>query len=412
MPAERLYVDTAAANEAGARIRRIETIRIASQPNIVWVEVTDEDGVTGLGETYYVPGAVEAVIHDLVAPLVLGVDARRIEGVWQTLFACMNFHGWAGAEARALSALDLALWDLLGKRTGLPVATLLGGRVRDSIRVYNTCVDAGPYRDMQGWLERPAELAEELVAAGFTGMKVWPWDRFAPQIASELVTGPAGWSAMGPVGHDLTPDELAAGLACVEAIRGRVGSGLDVMIEAHSRWDVNAAIAICRALEPYGVAWIEDAVQPTSAADLARLARETRVPQAVSERLIGKWAYRDVLESAAAHLVMVDVVWTGGLTEARKIADLADAYHLPVVPHDCSGPVCLAASLQLCAHATNAKVMEVVRGFVEGWYREVVDHPPAVRDGRTTIPDRPGLGLSLLPDVRRRDDATVRVSGA
>jgi galactonate dehydratase len=393
-----------------ARIERIETIRIAAQPNVLWVEVTDEEGVTGLGETYYLPGAVEAVLHELAAPLALGMDASRIEDVWQTLFACANFHGWAGAEMRAFSALDIALWDLLGKRTGLSVATLLGGRVRDSIRVYNTCVDAGPHLDMQGWLERPGDLAEELHAAGFTGMKVWPWDRFAPQIASELVTGPAGWSAMGPAGHDLEPAQLAEGLACIEAIRDRVGSTMDVMVEGHSRWDLNAAIAICRALEPYDVAWIEDAIQPTSAADLGRLARETRVPQAVSERLFGKWAYRDMLEAAAARVVLVDLVWTGGLTEARKIADLADAFHLPVVPHDCTGPVCLAASLQLCAHAPNAKVMEVVRGFVDGWYREVVDAPPEVAGGRAPIPDRPGLGLALLPDVRRRDDAAVRTS--
>jgi galactonate dehydratase len=395
-----------------ARIERIETIRISSQPNIVWVEVTDEHGVTGLGETYYVPGAVEAVIHDFVAPLAIGMDSGRIEDVWQTLFSCVNFHGWAGAEARALSAIDIALWDLLGKRTSLSVSTLLGGRVRDSIRVYNTCVDAGQHLDMQGWLLRPGELAEELLDAGYTGMKVWPWDRFAPQIASELVTGPAGWSAMGPVGHDLTPADLAEGLACVSAIRDRVGARIDVMVEGHSRWDLNAALQICRALEDYDVAWIEDALQPTSAGDLARLARESRVPQAVSERLIGKWAYRDVLEAAAAQLVMVDVIWTGGLTEARKIAALADAYHLPVVPHDCTGPVCLAASLQLCAHATNAKVMEVVRGFVEGWYHDVVDAPPAVVGGHAPISDRPGLGLSLLPEVRRRDDATVRTSAA
>jgi L-alanine-DL-glutamate epimerase-like enolase superfamily enzyme len=405
-------VELAAPGGTRARIERIETIRIGSQPNVVWVEVTDEHGFTGLGETYYVPGAVEAVVHDLVAPLALGMDATRIAEVWQTLFACMNFHGWAGAEVRALSAIDLALWDLLGKRTGLSVATLLGGRVRDSIRVYNTCVDAGPYLDMQRWLERPADLADELLEAGFTGMKVWPWDRFAPQIASELVTGPAGWSAMGPVGHDLTPAQLAEGLACIAAIRERVGTRMDVMVEGHSRWDLNAALAICRALEAFDVAWIEDALQPTSAGDLARLARESRVPQAVSERLIGKWAYRDVLEAGAAQLVMLDVVWTGGLTEAGKIAALADTYHLPVVPHDCTGPVCLAASLQLCGHATNAKVMEVVRGFLEGWYHDVVDRPPRVTDGRAEIPDRPGLGLSLLPEVRRRDDATVRVASA
>jgi len=393
-----------------ARIERIETIRVAAQPNVLWIEVTDEHGTTGLGETYYVPGAVEAVLHDLAAPLVLGMDAHRIEDVWQTLFAVANFHGWAGAEMRAFSALDIALWDILGQQTGLSVATLLGGRVRDDIRVYNTCVDAGPHLDMQGWLERPGELAEELLDAGITGMKVWPWDRFAPQLVSELATGPAGWSAMGPVGHDLEPAQLAEGLACIEAIRDRVGSGIEVMVEGHSRWDVNAALTICRALEPYDVAWIEDVIQPTSAADLGRLARGTRVPQAVSERLFGKWAYRDVLEAGAAQLVMVDVVWAGGLTEARKIADLADAFHLPVVPHDCTGPICLAASLQLCAHAPNAKIMEIVRGFVDGWYHEFVDAPPQVEAGRASIPNRPGLGLALLPEVRRRDDATVRTS--
>jgi L-alanine-DL-glutamate epimerase-like enolase superfamily enzyme len=154
-----------------ARLERIETIRLESQPNILWVEVTDENGVTGLGETYYVPGAVEAVLHDVIGPLVLGTDAQRIEDVWQTVFACVNFRGWAGAEIRALSAFDIALWDLLGKRTGLSVATLLGGRVRDSIRGCNTCVDAGPYFDMHGWLERPGDLAEDLLEAGFTGMK-------------------------------------------------------------------------------------------------------------------------------------------------------------------------------------------------------------------------------------------------
>ena len=245
--------------------------------------------MTGLGETYYVPGAVEAVLHDLIGAARRSGwmrAASRTSG--RRVFACMNFHGWAGAEARALSALDIALWDLLGKRTGLSVATLLGGRVRDSIRVYNTCVDAGPYRDMQGWLERPGELAEELVEAGFTGMKVWPWDRFAPQITCELVTGPAGWSAMGPVGHDLTPDQLAAGSRVRRGDpRPRRARRLDVMVEAHSRWDVNAALAICRALEPYGVAWIEDVLQPTSAADL-RTARARDARSAGGQRAVDR----------------------------------------------------------------------------------------------------------------------------
>jgi L-alanine-DL-glutamate epimerase-like enolase superfamily enzyme len=196
----------------------------------------------------------------------------------------------------------------------------------------------------------------------------------------------------------------------VEEIRERVGDRVEIMIEGHSRWDLTAAIRICRALEPFDITWVEDIIQPDSVRDLARLARETRVPQCVSERLIGKYAYRELLDAEAAHFVMVDVIWTGGLTEARKIADLADVHHLPVVPHDCTGPVALAASLQLCAHATNAKMMEVVRGFQRGWYRDAVAEPIDVRDGRALIPDRPGLGVELLPDVRRRADAIVRVT--
>jgi galactonate dehydratase len=396
--------------ERVVRIERIETIRIREQPNLVWVEIVDDTGRAGLGETYYVPGAVEAVVHELAAPLLLGGPALAIEHIWHLLFAIANFHGYAGAEMRAFSALDIALWDLLGQHTGLSAATLLGGRVRDRIRTYNTCVNAGGYDDQDAFLERPGDLAEDLLATGTTGMKVWPWDRFAPQISSELVTGPAGWSAVGPVGHDLEPAALEEGLAVVRAIRDRVGARVDVMIEGHARWDLNAAVRICRALEPYEVAWAEDLIQPDSAGDLARLARETRVPQCVSERLFTRYAFRDVLEREAAHVVMVDVVWTGGLTEARKVAVLADTFHLPVTAHDCVGPIAFAAALQLSGHAKNAKVMESVRGFVHGWYRDVLTEPFELADGQVTIPARPGLGMTLRPDVRSRSDATVRTS--
>ncbi|MBA2358965.1 MAG: mandelate racemase/muconate lactonizing enzyme family protein [Actinobacteria bacterium] len=395
-----------------SRIAWIGTVRLLEQPNALWVEVADEDGLVGLGETYYLPTAVEAVIHDMAAPLLLGTDAARIGMIAETLFSRASFYGWAGAEMRAFSALDIALWDLQGKRTGLSVAELLGGRARDEIRVYNTCVDAGGFDDATSMLTRPGDLAEELLEGGVAAMKVWPWDRYAPQIESELGTGPGGWSAMGLVGHDLTPASLSAGLRCIEEIRERVGPRMDVMVEGHSRWDLNAALRICRALEPFEVAWVEDIMQPASARDLARLVRETRVPQAVSERLIGRSAYRDILEAEAAHLVMVDVVWTGGLSEARKIADLADAYHLPLVPHDCVGPVALAAALQLCAHTANAKVMETVRGFLAGWYHDVVTDVPVIVGGGIQISDRPGLGLELLPGVRDREGAVVRRSGS
>jgi galactonate dehydratase len=387
----------------------IDTIRCPAWPNLLWVTVFDQEGTTGTGETFYVPAAVEAVLHDVAAPLVLGHDAQDIEGIWRTLYSAVNFYASAGAELRAISALDIALWDMAGRRAELPVSTLLGGRIRDRIRIYNTCVDAGPYEDQRAWLTDPARLARELLAVGITGMKVWPWDRFAPQLAGG-VTGPAGWSAMGPVGHDLPEASLREGLEVISAIRAETGAAMDIMVEGHSRWDLNAALRICRALEPFDVRWVEDIMQPNSAGDLARLVRETRQPQAVSERLFTRWAYREILEREAAHAVMVDVAWSGGLTEARKIAALSDTYSLPFLPHDCTGPLSLAASLHLCAHAPNAMVMETVRGFLQGWYRDVVHPRFEVEDGAIAIPTTPGLGFELSAAVRNHPDAIRRRS--
>ena len=193
------------------KLTRIETIRSPDFPNLLWVHLHTDDGLVGLGETFYIPAAVEAVIHDFAAPLLLGQSAFDRERHWQALFSYANFFGHAGAEMRAISALDIALWDLLGQHTGQPVLNLLGGQTRDSIRIYNTCVDTPKYADQTGFLEKPGDLARSLLAQGITAMKVWPWDRFAPQMKVSAVTGPAGWSAVGPVGHDLLPGAARAG---------------------------------------------------------------------------------------------------------------------------------------------------------------------------------------------------------
>jgi L-alanine-DL-glutamate epimerase-like enolase superfamily enzyme len=215
---------------------------------------------------------------------------------------------------------------------------------------------------------------------------------------------------MGPVGHDLPERSLREGLEVIASIREAVGPAMDIMVEGHGRWDLPSALRICRSLEPFDVRWVEDIMQPNSAADLGRLVRESRQHQAVSERLFTRWEYREVLEREAAHVVMVDLAWTGGITEGRKVAALADTYSLPLAPHDCTGPISLAASLQLCAHVPNAVIMETVRGFLEGWYGEVLDQSFDIRNGMIEIPDGPGLGVSLRPDIRERADCIVRRS--
>jgi len=393
------------------KLTRIETIRSPDFPNLLWVHLHTDDGLVGLGETFYIPAAVEAVIHDFAAPLLLGQSAFDRERHWQALFSYANFFGHAGAEMRAISALDIALWDLLGQHTGQPVLNLLGGQTRDSIRIYNTCVDTPRYADQTGFLEKPGELARSLLAQGITAMKVWPWDRFAPQMKAASVTGPAGWSAVGPVGHDLLPEQLAKGLWTVQEIRRVVGDKMQIALEGHSRWDVNCALRIARALEPYDVMWMEDFLQPDSAPDLARLVRESRIPQTVSERLFTRHAYRRLLDADAAHVVMTDVIWTGGLSEALKIATLADTHHLSIAPHDCTGPVNLFACLHLCAAVPNAMIMETVRGFCEGYYREVATPDVPLREGRALL-DKfgPGLGVKLRDEFLARPNLLRRVS--
>jgi galactonate dehydratase len=391
-------------------VAELRTVRWEAQPNLLWVQVLTSEGALGLGETYYLPGAVESVLHDLAADLVLGQPAGAITQAWTTFFSCANFFGFAGAEMRALSALDMALWDALGQAAGLSVCQLLGGAVRSSIPVYNTCVNAGPNNDWDLALSEPAALAADLQGLGYLGMKVWPWDRFAPQVSARGSTGPAGWSAMGPVGSYLSHADLAAGLSMLEAARDRVGGSLELLVEGHSRWDINMAIRIARAVEPLGVLWAEDLCQPDSPQDLARLARETRVPQAVSERLISRFPFREVLREQAAHVVLVDLAWTGGITESRRIAELAGTYHLPFAPHDCTGPVTALANVHLAAAMPNCLAVEVVRGFINGYYRDVLDLPLTVEHGTVAAPSRPGLGAALASGFTDRPDVTVRVS--
>ncbi len=163
-------------------------------------------------------------------------------------------------------------------------------------------------------------------------------------------------------------------------------------------------------LEPYDVVWMEDIIQPDSADDLARLVRESRIPQAVSERRMTRFAYREILQRQAAHIVMLDVVWTGGITEAIKIATLADTYHLSITPHDCTGPINVFAALHLFAAVPNVMIQEAVRGFYEGYYLDLLTRPLPIREGHATFELGPGLGVKLRPDVLSRPDLIRRVS--
>ena len=396
-------------------VTALRTIRIAERANLLWLEIETDEGLTGLGESFRGSQAVEAVIHEQVAPYLLGKDARQIEGISRHLVNPYVGFQSSGAEIRAASAVDMALWDLMGQRHGVPLYVALGGAVRESIRVYNTCAgysyntsgarravgtsDAvtGPYDDQVAFMRDAGTLAESLLSEDYAAMKIWPFDVYAD------ATG----------GHMISLSDLNAGLEPFRKIRRAVGDRIDVMCEMHSLWTSHAAERICRALEEFGVFWAEDPIgKMTDVTALTDLRRRTRTPICASETLGGVVPFRDLLAGDAVDVVMLDLSWCGGLTQGRKIAALAEAYARPLAPHACTGPVALMAGLHLALHAPTAIFQEVVRAALSTWYRELVTDLPEVRRGMVHAPQGAGLGTKLDPNVTQREDATIRVSGA
>ena len=398
------------------KITQLETIRLGEFPNIIWVRLHTDEGLVGLGETFMGAAAVEAYLHEWVAPKLMGQDPLAIESRNRDITGYLGWRG-SGVETRGNSAVDIALWDIFGKAANMPVHTVLGGKSRDSIRIYNTCAgyqyvrsatnqttanwglgnsskSQGPYEDLQGFLNHAGELAQSLLSEGITAMKIWPFD-----IAAEKSHG-----------QYISNADLDTALLPFKKIRDAVGNQMDIMVEFHSLWRLPMAQKIARALKPFNTFWHEDAIRMDSLDLLKQYAVDCEALICASETLSYKWGFKDYLQTGVAGVAMLDLSWCGGLSEARKIAAMADAWQLPVAPHDCTGPVVWAASTHLSLHAPNALVQESVRAFFTGWYKELVTELPVVSNGMISLNNKPGLGLELLPDLHKRADAVVRVS--
>jgi L-alanine-DL-glutamate epimerase-like enolase superfamily enzyme len=231
---------------------------------------------------------------------------------------------------------------------------------------------------------------------GITGMKIWPFD-----FAAEASRG----AFIGAADLDRALDPFAR-------VRNAVGRRIDVMCELHALWNLPTAKTIVRALEPFEPLWIEDPVFMDQLESLEAIQASTRVPIATGETLGGLGQYKDLLQRRACGMAILDIAWCGGLTEARKIAAMAEAWHVPVAFHDCTGPVVLAASTHLALHTPNCFIQEIVRAFYYGWYGELVTALPPLSQGEITVPPGAGLGLRLNPDRLRAEDVHRRVSRA
>lgn len=367
----------------------------------------DGEPVIGHGESYYLPHAVAAVLHDWMARRLLGADALAIESHWRFLYErCASFGG-TGAEMRAISAVDLALWDIAGQLSRQPVWRLLGGPVRSRIPIYNSCGGPSYGRrplgapDSQGWpghghpgqpgplednwrsANEPADLAEELLSEGIGAMKLWSFDGVYQRSGGAMVT------------HA----DVEEGLRPFRQIRERVGNRMELMLDGHGFFSLAAATRICEGLRDIRPLWVEDLLRPDCADSLALLRQRGGIPLAVSEMLITRDAYRNVLERQGADFVMADPTWVGGISETRRIAELAQIYNIPTLMHDCTGPLTLFAGLQVAAAVPNVMWQETVRAHIRTLYPLLIETNVEIEAGHARLPAKPGLGTRLLPEL-------------
>lgn len=398
----------------GPRITAIETVVPHDvMPGLLAVRVHTDCGtaggepVIGHGETYYIPTAVAAVIHDFMAPRLLDSDAQAIESHWRFLYERVIAFGGTGAELRALSAIDLALWDIAGQLREQPVWRLLGGPVRDKVPVYNSSGgpfygrsnrktpaasgwpghgdpgQPGPLEDNWASINTPGDLAEELVQLGYRGMKLWSFDAVYRQRGGEY----------------LTPQDIDEGLAPFRQIRDRVGDQIEVMLDGHGFFSLAAARRIAEAMTEVRPLWMEDILRPDSIHAMAAFRRQIQVPIAVSEMLVTADQYRQVLDLGAADYVMIDPTWVGGITASRRIAELAQLYNVPTLMHDCTGPFTLLAGVNIAASNSGVAMQETVRAHLSTLYPSLIDTTIRVERGCLELPTRSGLGARWLPEL-------------
>lgn len=348
----------------------------AYRTNWVFVKVfTDVDGLYGVGEATleYKEQTVAKACEELERVL-LGKDPHRIEECWQTVYRDAYWRGGAVLMS-ALSAVEMALWDIKGKDLGVPVYQLLGGKVRDAVPCY-----------ANGWFapaKTPDEFAEKAKIAVAQGFQALKWDPF------------------GSAYLQISRKQLNETIACVGAVYEAINDRADIIIEGHGRFDIPTAVRIGHALSAFDILWFEEPIPPQNIEGLAEVKKRVNVPISAGERLYNRWEFKPLFEQRAADFIQPDVSHAGGIGELKKIAAMAEAYHIPICPHNPSGPVANAATLQLAACLPNFYLLETMSSDVP-WRAEISTESVRFEYGQMIIPDLPGLGIDINEDAIAR----------
>ena len=370
------------------KITKIETLVChARMRNWIFVKVlTDQPGLHGWGEAtleWHTRGVVGAI--EDISQLLIGEDPTRIEHLWQMMYRQHFWHGNGIVRGTAISGIDIALWDILGKIHGVPCHKLWGGPVRDYIRLYSH-LGGGKMEDFYccdpADAKRFGDLASAAVGEGFSAFK------------SMAVPETMPLEGMQPIRY---------AEACVKAMRDAVGDAIDIMVDCHARPSPRMGMLFAKALEPYNLYWFEEPCWPERMNDIADIQRAVKTPIATGERLVGVHAFRELFEKRAASVIQPDITHCGGLSEARRIAAIAEAYRVAVAPHNPQGPVSTAASLEFGFATPSYIICETVHGDVP-WRGDIVTEGFSIeKKGRTVRANRrPGLGIEINEDEVRR----------
>ncbi len=336
--------------------------------NWVFVKVYTDEGIDGVGEAtleYKEKALLGAVEH--IKEYLVGKDPRDIEKHWHSIYRDAYWRGGAVLMS-GLSAVETALWDILGKSLNVPVYRLLGGKVNEKVRIY-----------VNGWFagaKEPEEFAEKAKIAVKRGVTAMKWDPFGKNYLN------------------ISNAELDKALRCVGAVREAVGNGVDLLIEGHGRFNIPTGIKIAKELEQFKPMFFEEPVPPDNIEALKAVRDKSPVAISAGERLYTRWDYRRMFDSMAADYIQPDISHAGGIMELKKIAAEAESRYIPFAPHNPSGPVANAATLQLAATCPNFEILEIMYSDVD-YRKDVTTEELHYEDGYISIPDKPGLGIEI-----------------
>ena len=336
--------------------------------NWVFIKVYTDEGIDGVGEAtleYKEKALLGAVEH--IKEYLVGQDPRDIEKHWHAIYRDAYWRG-GPVLMSALSAVEMALWDILGKSLGVPVYRLLGGKIHEKVRIY-----------VNGWFagaKEPEEFGEKARIAAQRGITAMKWDPFGKNYLN------------------ISNAELDKALRCVAAVREAVGNSVDLLIEGHGRFNVPTGIKIAKELEQFKPMLFEEPVPPDNLEALKAVRDKSPVAISAGERLYTLRSFKDLFEMRAADYIQPDISHAGGIMELKKIAAAAEAYYIPFAPHNPSGPVANAATLQIAACCPNFSILEIMYSDVP-WRKDVTNESLSYKDGYIDIPERPGIGVEI-----------------